>query len=214
MKIHYFKDGISDSSFASTKSMIMVDRQKFLEFDAVMQPYVNFKRTQKAEALTYQACNVSAVQGHGGGRQGHRGQVRGGQGKPDARTLGIAAQEEVDKVTTFEAWWYSPAKYTKFTPAKKQKLFQLEKAGKIPGTGPSRKTIKSSVTVAELMSAISAVSAAALAISELTAATTMCTAADGGTNDNDAATDSKWGRNRDNPAVAGRQECVPKKPKN
>jgi hypothetical protein len=44
MKIHYFKDGISDSSFAFVKSiMIMVDRQKFQEFDAVMQLYVNFK---------------------------------------------------------------------------------------------------------------------------------------------------------------------------
>jgi hypothetical protein len=68
--------------------------------------------------------------------------------------------------------------------------------------------------VAELTSAISAFSAAALAISELTAATTKRTATDGGTNDNDAATNPKWGRNRDNPAVAGRQEHVPhKKPK-
>ncbi len=52
MKIHYFEDGISDSSFASIKSTIMVDCQKFQEFDAVMQLYVNFKRTQKAEAFT------------------------------------------------------------------------------------------------------------------------------------------------------------------
>ncbi len=70
MKIHYFEDGISDSSFASVKSTIMVDRQKFQEFDAMMQLYVNFKRLQKAEAPTYQACNASALQGCGGGRQG------------------------------------------------------------------------------------------------------------------------------------------------
>jgi hypothetical protein len=36
MKIHYFEDRISDSSFASIKSTIMVYRQKFQEFDAVM----------------------------------------------------------------------------------------------------------------------------------------------------------------------------------
>jgi hypothetical protein len=29
MKIHYFKGGISDSSFASVKSTIMVDGKKF-----------------------------------------------------------------------------------------------------------------------------------------------------------------------------------------
>jgi hypothetical protein len=63
MKIHYFEDRISDSSFASVKSTIMVDRQKFQEFDAVMLLYVNYKRMQKAEALTYQARNVSALQG-------------------------------------------------------------------------------------------------------------------------------------------------------
>jgi hypothetical protein len=44
MKIHYFEDGISDSSFSSVKSTIMVDRQKFQEFDAMMRLYVNYKR--------------------------------------------------------------------------------------------------------------------------------------------------------------------------
>jgi hypothetical protein len=65
------------------------------------------------------------------------------------------------------------------------------------------------------MSAVRAVSAAALVISELTTAINKRTAAeDGETNDNDVAADSKWGQNRNNPAVAGCQECVPKKPKN
>jgi hypothetical protein len=50
MKIHYFEDRISDSSFAFVMSMIMVDRQKLQEFDALMRLYVNFKCTQKAEA--------------------------------------------------------------------------------------------------------------------------------------------------------------------
>ncbi len=39
----------------------MVDRQKFQEFDTVMQLYVNFKRSQKLETPTHQAGNVSAI---------------------------------------------------------------------------------------------------------------------------------------------------------
>jgi hypothetical protein len=220
MKIHYFEYRIFDLSFASVKSTIMVDLQKFQEFDAVVRLYMNFKRMQKAEAPPYQARNVSALQGPGGGRQGRRGRCRGRQGGPNARILGLIPQEEVDKVTTVKNRWYSPAKYSKFTPAKKAKHYQLKNARKIPGTEPCRKTNKtnkSSATVAELTSAISTVSAAALAISEFTATTTKRNAAeDGGTNDDDhdAATDSVWGRNRDNPTVAGRQERVPKKQKN
>ncbi len=61
--------------------------------------------------------------------------------------------------------------------------------------------------MAELTSAVTAVSAAESAIPELTA---------GGPNhdDQNAATNSKWGQNRDNPAIAGRQGSVPKKQKN
>ncbi len=69
----------------------------------------------------------------------------------------------------------------------------------------------------ELTTAISAVFAAASAISELTAMTTKRTAAEeGGTNYNDqvVATNPVWGRNCDNPAVAGHQGSVPKKQKN
>ncbi len=76
------------------------------------------------------------------------------------------------------------------------------------------KTSNSSATVAELTSAISAVSAAASAIYKLIAAITKRAAAeDGETNNCDAIVVPPWGRNRDNPAIAGRQEHVPKKPK-
>ncbi len=210
MKIHYFEDGITDPSFASVKSKILVDRTKSQDFDTVMQLYVNYKRSQKAEAPTHQARNVSALQGHGGGRQGHGGCGRGGRGGPGDRLSGGVPQEEVDKVTTVKAWYYSPEDYAKFTPAKKQKHFQLMRA--IKAARNSGKTNNSSATVAELT--VSAVSTAALAISELTAATTKRAAAEcGETNDSDAIGEPKWGRNRNNPAVAGRQEHVPKKSK-
>ncbi len=78
----------------------------------------------------------------------------------------------------------------------------------------SGKTNNSSATVAELTTTICAVSAAASAISELTAATTKRAAAEcGETNDSYAIGEPKQGRNRNNPAVAGCQEHVPKKPK-
>ena len=125
---------------------------------------------------------------------------------------GGVPQEEVNKVTTGEAKWYSKEDYAKFTPAKKQKHWQLMQAKKAAGN--SGRTNNRLATVAELTTAIGAVSAAALAISELTAATTKHAAAEcGETNDSDAIGEPKWGRNRNNPAVAGRQEHVPKKPK-
>jgi hypothetical protein len=177
-----------------------------------MRLYVNYKRSQKAEALTHQACNISALQGHGGGRQGRGGCGRGGRGGPGGRLSEGVAQEEVDKVSTVEAQYYSPEDYAKFTPAKKQKHFQLVRAAKAARS--LARTNNGSAAVAELMTAVSAISTAASAISELTAATTKRAAAEcGETNDSDAIGVPPWGRNRDNPAIAGRQEHVPKKPK-
>ncbi len=69
-------------------------------------------------------------------------------------------------MTTVEARYYSPEDYAKFTPAKKQKNIQLMWSMKAARN--SRKTNNSSATVAELTTTISAVFAAALAISELT----------------------------------------------
>jgi hypothetical protein len=212
IKIHYFEDGITDPSFAAVKSMILVDRTRFQDFKSVMRVYVNFKCSQKAEAPAQQVRNVSALQRRGGSRQGRGGRGRGGQGGPGGCLNGGIPQEEVNKVTTIEALYYSPDEYAKFTPAKKQKHFQLMRAAKAARI-PS-KTSSSSATVAELTTAVSAVSAAALAISELTAATTKRAATEcGETNDSDAIGEPEWERNRNNPAVAGRQEDVPKKPR-
>ncbi len=115
-------------------------------------------------------------------------------------------------MTTVEAWYYPPEDYAKFTPSKKQKHFQLVRAMKAARN--SGKTNNSSATVAELTTAISAVSTAALAIFELTAAITKRTAAEcGETNYSDAIGKPEWGRNRNNSAVSGHQEHMLKKPK-
>jgi hypothetical protein len=206
---HFFEDGISDPSLAMVKTTILVDHTRFQDFESVMRVYVNFKHAQKPEALAQQVCNVSVLQGHGGGRQGCGGCGRGGQGGSGGCLNGGMPQEELDKMTTVEACYYLPDEYAKFTPAKRQKHFELMHAAKA-AKSPA-KTSSTSATVAELTSA-STVSAAALAISELTVATTKRAAADCEvTNDNDANDEPGWGCNRDNPVVAGRQEHVPKK---
>ncbi len=113
-------------------------------------------------------------------------------------------------MTTVEACYYSPDEYAKFTPAERQKHFQLMRAAKA-AKSPA-KTSSTSATEAELTFAVSAVSAVASAISELTVDTTKRAAADCEvTNDSDANDQPEWGCNRDNPAVVGRQEHVPKK---
>jgi hypothetical protein len=66
--------------------------------------------------------------------------------------------------------------------------------------------------MSELTTAVSTVSTAASAISELTVASTKRAATDCEvTNDSDANDQPEWGCNCDNPAIAGRQEHVPKK---
>ncbi len=74
--------------------------------------------------------NVSALQGRGGGRQGRGGCGRGGQSGSGGPLNGGLPQEEIDKVTTVEAHFYPRDEYDKFTPAKKQKHWQLMHAAK------------------------------------------------------------------------------------
>ncbi len=123
MKIHYFEDGISDLLLATVKTTILVDHTRFEVFDSVMRAYVNFKHAQKPEAPAQQVRNVSALQGRGGGRQGRGGRGQGGRGGSGGRPNGGIPQEEIDKVTTVEARYYSADEYAKFTPAEKQKHF-------------------------------------------------------------------------------------------
>ncbi len=141
MKINYFEDGITDSSFNFIKSTVMVDCQEFQEFDAAMQLYVDFKPSQKLEAPTHQACNVSTIQGCRGERQGCGGCGGSGQGSPNAPALGLVPQEEINKATTIKNKYYPTSVYNKFTPAKKAKHWQLRTPWKTPGTGPSGSVI-------------------------------------------------------------------------
>jgi hypothetical protein len=219
MKIHYFEEGIKDDSFNSVKTMILSGRKKFPDFISVMNFYSNFKRSQKND-IAPQGRTISALnQGCGGGGQGHgetgRGRGRGG----NLHSSRIVPQEEVDKVTGIKAKLYPPEIYNTFTPAQKAKHWQLRNPGMTPGTGPAKDARGGAAATASGMTSQiaefkSAMSTAATAILDFTAATQKHTADDEAS---DLTRDSGWGRlrgdNRDNPAL-GRQDSATKKPKN
>ena len=215
MKIHCFQEGIKDDSFNSVKTTIMVDRSKFLDFNSVMNLYINFKRAQKNDIVP-QGHTISALtQGRGGGGQGRGGSGRGRGRGGNSRASGLVPQEEIDKVTDVKAKRYPPEIYNNFTPAQKAKHWQLLNPGKTPGselakgarggTGATASGMNSQITEFK-----TAMSSTATAISDFTAATQKRTAND---EESDLTGDSRWGRpcddNRDNPAL-GRQDPAKK----
>jgi hypothetical protein len=216
MKIHYFEEGINDDSFNSVKTMILVDRSKFQDFNSVMNLYTNFKRTQKNDIVP-QGCTVSALnQGGGGGGRGRGGSGRGLGRGGNSRANGLVPQEEVDKVTGIEAKHYPTDVYNTFTPVQKAKHWQLMHPGKTPGSGPAKGTRGGTGATAsgmtnQITEFKTAMSSAATAISDFTAATQKHAADD---KESNLTRDSGWGcPNRDNPAL-GPQDLATKKPKN
>ncbi len=120
-------------------------------------------------------------------------------------------------MTGLEAKIYPPAIYNAFTPAMKAKVWQLRNPGQTPGTGPAkgaRGAAPASGMTSQIAAFETAMSTAATAISDFTAATQKRAADD---EESDMTRDSGWGRprntNRDNPAL-GRQDSASKKPKN
>ncbi len=96
----------------------------------------------------------------------------------------------------------------------KAKHWQLLNPGRTPGTGPAKGTRGAAPApgmTSQIAAFKTAMSTAATAISDFTAATQKRTADD---EESDLTRDSEWGRpNRDNPAL-GHQDSASKKPKN
>jgi hypothetical protein len=80
MKIHYFEEGIKDSTLDSARNTILVNRSQFPDFDSVMQLYVTSKRSQKSSDTGPPGRQLSAITGPGGGGRGGGGRGRGGRG--------------------------------------------------------------------------------------------------------------------------------------
>ena len=93
---------------------------------------------------------------------------------------------------------YSKKEYKKLTPLQKMKLWILRNPGKTPGQGPTRKDNNERSSVASTSTA--------------STGKRSCEADDdmGDEEDGEAqGNNPSWGRNRDNPAVAGRQKPKP-----
>jgi hypothetical protein len=160
MKILYFKEGIKDPRFDSVHSAILVDRERFTTFDSVKEVFLthsrNISKTSDAAAARDRR-GVSSVHGRSGGRtndragHGPRTDSRRGRGTGKSRLDGIPSQIEIDRCTHIEARHYPWSQYSKFTPAEKQKHFQLMHKDTKPGTGPCRDRRQGDRSVASTM---------------------------------------------------------------
>ena len=173
MKIHYFEEGIRDSTLDAARNAILVDRKRFPDFDSVMQLYVTSKRSQKSEATPpgRQLSAVTGGRGGGGrGRGGGAGNSGRGRGDPDAQQKGLVSQADIDKVTTVENKHYPEEVYAKLSAAEKAKHWQLRNPGKERGTGSTggRKSGISATNVSDFASAISSAVSAISALSDTT----------------------------------------------
>ena len=142
LKIQWFQAGIECDLFTPVRAAIMTDHARFATFDAVKDAYIDFARQQiKNDNSSRDRRSVSAVQGRGGqkpqGRGGSRG-TRGTDHQSEHRS-GIPSQIEVDKCTHIQNKKYPYEEYIKFTPAEKQRAYQLRYPDAKPGTGPSRR---------------------------------------------------------------------------
>jgi hypothetical protein len=54
MKIHYFEEGIKDSTLEAARNTILVNCMQFPDFDSIMKLSVTSKRGQKSEAAVHQ----------------------------------------------------------------------------------------------------------------------------------------------------------------
>jgi hypothetical protein len=188
LKILWFQNGITDKSFKAVCAAICANPANYTTFTAIQEAYVNFKLQQKATEPP-RARQVASL---GAGRRDNaprRGSAGRGRGRGD-RKKNIPSQKEVDACTHIVDKDYPDAEYRAFTPAEKQRLFQLRHPDVTPGTGPTRRSRSRGGTAS---------------IASTSSSGTKRPAED--PQDEPAAdeTGNGWGRNRDNAALQGRQ---------
>jgi hypothetical protein len=139
----------STADFDAAKASLNAGSDHFTDFDSVKDHFIEFRRIQSARAPARTSRNVSSV-GRGGsnrGRGGGHGNGRRDKGKAgkagtaDARKAGLPSQAEVDKCTHIQAKRYPPDEYKNFTPAEKQRHWQLMNPEKKPGTDSNKRKV-------------------------------------------------------------------------
>ena len=143
MKIKYFQDGITDTTFNSVRLSIQANPTLFQDFDTIKDQYLTFKRTQQCLEQTIMRSpsrSISEVGRSGAGRGGRgRGdgilKGRGSGTRDERRQKGLPNQADVDRCTHIVDRKYSAEEFAKFTAAEKQRLYQLRQKNR--GTGRS-----------------------------------------------------------------------------
>ena len=193
LKILWFQNGITDRSLDAVRASINANPTNFMTFPAVQEAYVSFKLQQK-QVEPSRGRQVASVRG-GNQRTGGRGRGRGG----DDRKKGIFSQKELDACKV-ENRDYSTEEYKKLTDLQRQKLYLLRNPGTVLGTGPTRQSRRGGRGRTDTASVASTNTSGTKRSGDDTH-----DEPEGG----DDPSSSGSGRNRNNPAVYGRQG-VPK----
>ena len=193
LKILWFQNGITDRSLDAVRASINANPTNFMTFPAVQEAYVSFKLQQK-QVEPSRGRQVASVRA-GNQRTGGRGRGRGG----DDRKKGIFSQKELDACKV-ENRDYSTEEYKKLTDLQRQKLYLLRNPGTVLGTGPTRQSRRGGRGRTDTASVASTNTSGTKRSGDDTH-----DEPEGG----DDPSSSGSGRNRNNPAVYGRQG-VPK----
>ena len=193
LKILWFQNGITDRSLDAVRASINANPTNFMTFPAVQEAYVSFKLQQK-QVEPSRGRQVASVRA-GNQRTGGRGRGRGG----DDRKRGIFSQKELDACKV-ENRDYSTEEYKKLTDLQRQKLYLLRNPGTVLGTGPTRQSRRGGRGRTDTASVASTNTSGTKRSGDDTQ-----DEPEGG----DDPSSSGSGRNRNNPAVYGRQG-VPK----
>ena len=193
LKILWFQNGITDRSLDAVRASINANPTNFMTFPAVQEAYVSFKLQQK-QVEPSRGRQVASVRG-GNQRTGGRGRGRGG----DDRKKGIFSQKELDACKV-ENRDYSTEEYKKLTDLQRQKLYLLRNPGTVLGTGPTRQSRRGGRGRTDTASVASTNTSGTKRSGDDTH-----DEPEGG----DDPSSPGSGRNRNNPAVYGRQG-VPK----
>jgi hypothetical protein len=193
LKILWFQNGITDRSLDAVRASINANPTNFMTFPAVQEAYLSFKLQQR-QVEPSRGRQVASVRG-GNQRTGGRGRGRGG----DDRRKGVFSQKELDACKV-ENRDYSTEEYKKLTDLQRQKLYLLRNPGTVLGTGPTRQSRRGGRGRTDTASVASTNTSGTKRSGDDTH-----DEHEGG----DDPSSSGSGRNRNNPAVYGRQG-VPK----
>jgi hypothetical protein len=198
LKILWFKDGIVDKSFEAVKMNLIATPERYETFQAVQEAYSTFHR-QRIATEPPRARQVAVLRG-GPKRPSNTSSRSRSQGGGGRRERGVFSKTELDACHVVDKE-YSNDEYKRLTALQRQKLWMLRNGGAEPGTGPPRRRPVRSVAATSATSPSGSVSKKRDRPSDLSDMSDIDDAADTASH----ASSVKWGRNRDNPAVAGRQ---------